>query len=90
MGSRSQTSKRRALASHLKKSIDVLEDKARDVKRYADALEYAILSYARLYFRAHASFCTGTCTRQCTTRPARNVHSMRSFDHLPESLPSYP
>ncbi|GAA5983107.1 hypothetical protein JCM10908_000157 [Rhodotorula pacifica] len=39
MSSRAQTAKRRALATHLKKSIDVLEDKARDVKRYADALE---------------------------------------------------
>ncbi|GAA5869716.1 hypothetical protein JCM3774_003830 [Rhodotorula dairenensis] len=39
MSSRAQTAKRRALATHLQKSIDVLEDKARDVKRYADALE---------------------------------------------------
>lgn len=39
MSSRTQTGKRRALATHLKKSIDVLENKASDVKRYADALE---------------------------------------------------
>jgi hypothetical protein len=44
MTSRHETSKRRALASHLKKSIDVLEEKARDVKQYADALEYVLLS----------------------------------------------
>ncbi|BGP40337.1 hypothetical protein JCM10449v2_004298 [Rhodotorula kratochvilovae] len=39
MASRAETHKRRALAAHLKQSIDVLEDKAREVKRYADALE---------------------------------------------------
>ncbi|GAA5895344.1 hypothetical protein JCM8208_005985 [Rhodotorula glutinis] len=39
MASRADTRKRRVLASHLKGSIDVLEDKAREVKRYADALE---------------------------------------------------
>ncbi|GAA5833596.1 hypothetical protein JCM9279_001572 [Rhodotorula babjevae] len=39
MSSRADTRKRRVLASHLKGSIDVLEDKAREVKRYADALE---------------------------------------------------
>ncbi|GAA5895944.1 hypothetical protein JCM6882_005567 [Rhodosporidiobolus microsporus] len=39
MSAFSSTSKRRALADHLKASIDVLEDKARDVKRYADALD---------------------------------------------------
>ncbi|GAA5925334.1 uncharacterized protein JCM15063_004994 [Sporobolomyces koalae] len=39
MGSRSSTKKRRALAQHLKMSIDVLEEKAREVKQYADALE---------------------------------------------------
>ncbi|GAA5989562.1 hypothetical protein JCM11641_004598 [Rhodosporidiobolus odoratus] len=39
MSSRHESSKRKALASHLKKSIDVLEEKAKDVKQYADALE---------------------------------------------------
>ncbi|KAK4335260.1 Proteophosphoglycan ppg4 [Rhodotorula toruloides] len=39
MTSRTDTNKRRMLANHLKKSIDVLEEKAREVKRYADALE---------------------------------------------------
>ncbi|GAA6001409.1 hypothetical protein JCM10207_006652 [Rhodosporidiobolus poonsookiae] len=39
MTSRHDSGKRRALASHLKQSIDVLEDKARDVKQYADALD---------------------------------------------------
>lgn len=39
MSSRADSRKRRVLASHLKASIDVLEDKAREVKRYADALE---------------------------------------------------
>ncbi|GAA5858001.1 hypothetical protein JCM1840_000998 [Sporobolomyces johnsonii] len=38
MGSKAATTKRRALAAHLKTSIDVLEDKAKDVKQYADAL----------------------------------------------------
>ncbi|GAA5829168.1 hypothetical protein JCM5353_007673 [Sporobolomyces roseus] len=39
MGSKSSTKKRMALAQHLKMSIDVLEEKAKDVKQYADALE---------------------------------------------------
>ncbi|GAA6061950.1 hypothetical protein JCM10212_001992 [Sporobolomyces blumeae] len=39
MASKSSTKKRRALAEHLKMSIDVLEEKAQDVKQYADALE---------------------------------------------------
>ncbi|GAA5888211.1 hypothetical protein JCM5296_000231 [Sporobolomyces johnsonii] len=39
MGSKAATTKRRALAAHLKTSIDVLEDKAKDVKQYADALD---------------------------------------------------
>ncbi|GAA6054282.1 hypothetical protein JCM3770_005157, partial [Rhodotorula araucariae] len=50
MASRAETHKRRALAAHLKQSIDVLEDKAREVKRYADALE-------DLYDTAHDSAC---------------------------------
>ncbi|GAA6014934.1 hypothetical protein JCM11491_002361 [Sporobolomyces phaffii] len=39
MGARAPTKKRKALADHLKLSIDVLEEKAKDVKQYADALE---------------------------------------------------
>ena len=44
MASRADTRKRRVLASHLKGSIDVLEDKAREVKRSADALECVPIS----------------------------------------------
>ncbi|GAA6028160.1 hypothetical protein JCM8097_006890 [Rhodosporidiobolus ruineniae] len=50
MTSRSETAKRRALASHLKRSIDVLEEKAREVKQYADAIE-------DLYETLHAHVC---------------------------------
>ncbi|BGP24898.1 proteophosphoglycan ppg4 [Rhodotorula toruloides] len=50
MTSRTDTNKRRVLANHLKKSIDVLEEKAREVKRYADALE-------DLYETMHAQTC---------------------------------
>ncbi|GAA5982708.1 hypothetical protein JCM5350_006221 [Sporobolomyces pararoseus] len=39
MNSRTSTKKRKALADHLKLSIDVLEEKAKEVKQYADALE---------------------------------------------------
>lgn len=46
MTSRTDTNKRRVLANHLKKSIDVLEEKAREVKRYADALE-CVSSFTR-------------------------------------------
>ncbi|GAA5920615.1 hypothetical protein JCM1841_001476 [Sporobolomyces salmonicolor] len=38
MGPKAATTRRRAVAAHLKTSIDVLEDKAKDVKQYADAL----------------------------------------------------
>ncbi|KAJ8294206.1 hypothetical protein OF846_002761 [Rhodotorula toruloides] len=50
MTSRTDTNKRRMLATHLKKSIDVLEEKAREVKRYADALE-------DMYETMHAQTC---------------------------------
>ncbi|BGP32334.1 hypothetical protein JCM10296v2_004115 [Rhodotorula toruloides] len=50
MTSRTDTNKRRMLANHLKKSIDVLEEKAREVKRYADALE-------NMYETVHAQTC---------------------------------
>lgn len=51
MTSRTDTNKRRMLANHLKKSIDVLEEKAREVKRYADALECVLLPSLRLSLR---------------------------------------
>ncbi|GAA5828910.1 hypothetical protein JCM11251_005915 [Rhodosporidiobolus azoricus] len=50
MTSLTSTTKRRALADHLKASIDLLEDKAREVKRYADALD-------DLYEAMHAQSC---------------------------------
>ncbi|BGP16448.1 hypothetical protein JCM10213_003996 [Rhodosporidiobolus nylandii] len=53
MTSRSDSSKRRALANHLKKSVDMLEERAEEVKRYADALE-------ALYEQMHHHACPPT------------------------------
>ncbi|GAA5850610.1 hypothetical protein JCM8547_001929 [Rhodosporidiobolus lusitaniae] len=57
MSSRHKSGKRHALATHLKRSIDVLEDKARDVKQYADALD-------NLYDAVHVHACPSTTRKR--------------------------
>ena len=82
MASRADTRKRRVLASHLKGSIDVLEDKAREVKRYADALECvpfspflssALLSHVLTMLRCYRDLYEAMHEQTCPRR--RKTHA---------------